>query len=126
MTRKEITGERPTEYSKWHRTLPDNYPMLDLDSIEVRNGIPVAIIELGRMGRAKFTPWQKKIVKIIATALGIPAFFVEYKFEDGSAIFRINNLFTNKIKIMNKEKYSNFIMGLKIKNKRLYMFGDSQ
>jgi len=48
MSRWEVTNERPTEYSTWHRTLPNSCPYTDIDLVEVRKGKIVAIIETKR------------------------------------------------------------------------------
>lgn len=46
MPREEITGERPTNFSRWHRqTLPPWCCLADVDWAEVRAGQVVAFLE---------------------------------------------------------------------------------
>lgn len=46
MVKKETTGGRPTNYSSWHRTLPNQCYAIDIDWVECRNGfLPKALIE---------------------------------------------------------------------------------
>jgi len=119
MSRYEYTGERPTDYSQWHRTLPDHIKAQDIDWVEYRvdNGDPrpVALIETGRWKRAKFIPNQEKIIKQIGYSLDIPCYFVEYAidtFDYNNNVFKVKNLKNDKTEIMNNQQYSKFIMGL--------------
>jgi len=116
VSRKEITNERPTDYSKWHRTLPDFCKVQDLDWIEYRIKDDelkiVAIIETGRWSRTKFVGNQIKVTKHIAEKLGVPCFFVEYIIKNGNSIFKVKDLDTEKERIMSELEYSNFIKKL--------------
>ena len=119
MSHREMTGERPTDYSKWHRTLPDYCKAKDIDWIEYRekNGsvIPVAVIEVGRWRRTKFVGNQVTISKHIAEKLGIPLFFVEYTIKPNDYdknVFKVINMQDGSERIMSNMEYSNFIEGL--------------
>ena len=120
MTRNETTNERPTDYSKWHRALPDYCMAQDVDWVEYRSIneelIPVAIIETGRKDRTRFKDAQIIISKQIAKALDVPIFFVEYYIDEKDYK---NNRFivkklddTNKVITLNNHEYSEFIKGL--------------
>jgi len=120
MSRYEKTGERPTDYSKWHRTLSDECKVQDVDWVEYRieNDKPVikAIIETGRWNKTKFVGNQIKVAKIVAEKLGVPCFFVEYSINDDNYeknVFKVINLENEKkFRIMSNIEYSNFIIGL--------------
>ena len=115
MSRNEITSERPTDYSKWHRTLSDVCKVQDVDWVEYRiiDGEPVikAIIETGRWDRTKFIGNQIKVTKIIADALGVPCYFVEYSID--KQVFKVKELKDDTSeRIMSETEYRNFIEGL--------------
>ena len=118
MTRYETTGERPTDYSKWHRTLPDYCKTQDIDWVEYRIKdeilTPVALIETGRWARTKFIGSQISLSKTIAKKLEIPIYFVEYSINEdnyGKNIFKVKDLNKeNSFRIMNNKEYSKFIM----------------
>ena len=117
MSRKEITNERPTDYSKWHREkLPAFCLAQDVDWIEYRKFgeivKPVAIIETGRWDRTKFIGNQRIISQYIAKKLDVPCFFVEYHINNGNSVFKVLELLENKERIMSELEYKNFIMGL--------------
>lgn len=122
MSRNEITNERPTDYSKWHRTLPNYCKAQDIDWIEYRikdeEPTPVAIIETGRWNRSNFVGNQILITRGIAEKLGIPVYFVEYSIDKKNYdknVFKIQNLddlYENNTRIMSNVEYSNFIKQL--------------
>ena len=118
MTRQETTNHRPPEYNLWHRTLPDDCPMMDIDCIEVRDGKVRAIVETGRMGIAKFSDWQRMITREVARRLVVPCFFVEYYINLDrpiSNMFNVTNLMTNKIyKDIDDVTYRQFLMNFDI------------
>lgn len=116
MSRIETTFERPSDYSQWHRSLPDCCKVQDIDFVEYREndkGLEiVAIIETGRWSRSKFVGNQVEITKMIAERLNVPAYFVEYVIDDNRSIFRIRSLDINEDRIMSENEYKNFIMRL--------------
>jgi len=120
MTRNETTNERPTDYSQWHRTLPDWCMAQDVDWVEYRTIneelTPVAIIETGRWNRTRFKDAQIEISKKVAIALNIPVYFVEYFIDEKD--YKNNRFKVKKIDsdndeiILTNHEYSEFIKGL--------------
>jgi hypothetical protein len=130
MVREERTNFRDQEYSNWHRTIGESYSMYDIDSIEFRwdgRGI-VAIIELKKNIGGIPKDDQGKVYLIIARALNIPYYLVQY--EEGMneiSVFKYNDngLAYNKknwkqVKKQsgkpylpfNKKEYGEFLKGL--------------
>ena len=84
---KEITGNRPSNYSQWHRTLPKWCMMTDGDWFEQRwiNGkiTSVAYIETIQIGsvenaNVEYPVWEHKerLCREIEEKMGIPVFVV--------------------------------------------------
>jgi len=122
MTTGETTGERPTDYSTWHRNeLPGYCTAQDIDWVEYRikdeKPIPVAIIETGRWNRSKFKDFQVQIAKTIAEKLEIPVYFVEYFIDEENyynnrfKVIKLNN--GNKEIVLRNEEYKEFLKNLK-------------
>ena len=118
MTRYETTGERPTDYSKWHRSLPDYCKAQDVDWVEYRIKedipMPVAVVETGRWSRSKFKGSQIVLSRHIAEKLDVPSYFVEYAIDENNYennVFKVKNLNNdNGFRIMSNKEYSKFIM----------------
>lgn len=119
MTRNETSNERPTDYSKWHRKLPDYCMAQDVDWVEYRTIndelTPVAIIETGRWDRTRFKDAQIIISKQIAEKLNIPIYFVEYFIDESDCKnnrFKVKKLKEGDEIILNNREYGEFIKGL--------------
>jgi len=110
-------------YSKWHRKLPDNCIMVDIDSIEIRNNGPIAIIETTEFnyaaaipkyihsiinGRAKF---QIEFIKNLAISLKISAYYVFH--DKDCSVFYIYNVLDKSITKYDEKQYIIFIKNLK-------------
>jgi hypothetical protein len=118
----EKTGNRPSEYSLWHRSLGPEYFAIDLDYIEFRKerGIVAFIAVSGETINEKHLINSKKyiwartliergILKRLSEKTGIPAFFVIHTKD--LKIFHVHNLGEDlsTFKKMEKEEYSKFI-----------------
>lgn len=113
-------------YSYWHRKLGYSYFAMDLDFIEVRDNIPVAVIEtslctwrhdechkvfnrfLGETGGFQF-----EVAYWCAKWLNVPAFIVcddnIGNFKSGSPLFNILSLNTGELKRLSKAEYQIFL-----------------
>lgn len=89
MTREERSGWRDEWMSRWHRRkLSDNEPCHDIDSVEWRNGSPIALIEWKyslrsstvEMSKSQFklSEWAIDRLKILAFNLRIGFFLIQY------------------------------------------------
>jgi hypothetical protein len=81
LARYEITGKRDLTYSGWHRTLPDDIAMIDIDSLEWchRCREPLALVETARYtGRGKVA----SVTARLAAKAGIPAYIVWYLMDE--------------------------------------------
>ena len=93
MVKEETTGKRPSNYSLWHRTLPNECYAMDIDWVECPGGIPRALIEASEINYEyvnkgedpyKKTLWyvlrrtwlQREVLYHIAKKLGIKAYIV--------------------------------------------------
>lgn len=120
MSRWEVTNERPTEYSTWHRTLPNSCPYTDIDLVEVRKGKIVAIIETKRgLYKRNLNPnrswnWQKSILIQLSKKLDCKVFLIEYDIDIenyDNNLFDITDLFTDKeYPNITNYKYCNFCL----------------
>lgn len=125
-TKQEKIYERPSEYSKWHRTLGKDCLACDIDFVEYRLGRGVVgfIATTSRfkdeehMINSKKYVWQRtsierKILKELSEASDVPAYFVFHL--DDLSIFHVHNPSNNDLKTfirMNKDEYSDFVKGL--------------
>ena len=113
MSKREITGKRPLNYSRFHREqLPPWCYMTDLDSIEWRDsrGI-VALIETADIHSRCDRRWQMNVIRELSCRADIPAYFVRYDQE--CRIFlveRIDRLGFQKV--MDRNQYIKFIREL--------------
>jgi len=117
----EYSKYRDLSYSQWHRTLSSKCYAMNLDWIEIRGNNIVAIIE-EKDDRGSLSEWKKEIFLKIAYALDIPAYLTFHNCcmrDDHKELwkFRVINLKTNEIKIMNEKQYREFLE--KINNKNL-------
>ena len=118
MVKPEHTGKRDLTFHRWHRTLPPDCYMVDLDCIEWRSekGI-VALIELARHTAIVYKKkFQCKIIKELATKAQIPAYLVLYNGD--LTYFEVYDLLSaNKVtecdkQIMNQKEFRVFIQKL--------------
>jgi len=120
---EEITGKRPTNYSKWHRppTLPSWCYMTDGDWFEqrVRNGklISVAYIETIEIdnpseGDKTHPVWKSKksLLLEIQEKMDIPSYIVWHNAE--CTDFLVLRISETKPKRMNQNEYKAFIKSL--------------
>jgi hypothetical protein len=120
MVKPELTGQRDLAYSKWHRTLPNYCYMIDLDSVEWRNGRGVvALIETCRGTAVAYKKkFQLRVLKEIALKLQVPCYLVIYHYTDGEiktfdVYDLLNGEFPNCPRLrMNERQYRNFIQKL--------------
>lgn len=122
MNRHEVTFERPTDYSEWHRTLPDSCPVTDIDYLEIRCGEIKAIIETKRglykrnHKNDKCWIWQKSILINLSKKLNCSAYLVEYDINVENYdmnLFDVTNLITDKeYSNITEYKYKKFIKSL--------------
>lgn len=79
MSRTEITGVRDLTFSRWHRTLSDDFTYIDLDYVAYcrRCRSPLALIEMSTDPNKTFTVTRK-----LAEAAGIQAWLLIYTKEN--------------------------------------------
>jgi hypothetical protein len=119
---EEVTGERPSNYSKWHRrALPSWCSVTDGDWFEQRTKDgkfkAVAYIETIQVpvvhGADKaYPPWPSKanLCQEIKDEMGIPVYIVWHN--AGCDDFLVLKLGEAKPKRMNGQEYAEFIKGL--------------
>jgi len=98
MSRYEKTNNRPTDYSSWHRTLPNSCPTTDIDFVEIRNNVIKALVEVKNNG-VDIQDWQKNVYIELAKKLECAAYFIRYtinEFNYNDNIFNVTNLITNE------------------------------
>lgn len=111
MVKKETTGERPGNYSSWHRTLPDKCYSCDIDWVEYRGGLVKALIETSEINYTyvsdgedpylktmwyvlRRTWFQRKVLYEIAKKLDIKAFIVVHEPESNPKNFLLLEITT--------------------------------
>lgn len=119
---EEITGKRPTNYSRWHRkALPDWCKVTDGDWFEqrVKEGVfrSVAYIETIQVptvdnADANYPPWasKKSLCLEIEEKMGIPAYVVWHNAD--CMDFMVLRITETTPKRMNEEEYKQFIKNL--------------
>ena len=123
MVKPEFTGKRDLTYNLWHRTVGDQYYMLDVDCLEWRNGRGiVAIIERGlynsesnysKEAIIRFKRFELKVVTELSQKLKVPAYLTFYNIELSEFdVYQIQSEQALHFKKMNVEEYSNFIRNL--------------
>lgn len=121
MVKEERTFKRDLTYNVWHRTIGDDYYMIDLDCIEWRkNRGTVAIIE--RTMDMQNCPlkqiiedkrFELTVYSEIAQKLEVPAYLTFYNEElTEFRVFMIQNESAKFWKTMNNIEYTSFIRGL--------------
>lgn len=124
-TKSEKTGNRPDEYSLWHRTLGPEYYSVDIDYVEYRKerGIVAFIATSGEcederhiINSKKYiwerTKLERDILNQLANKFGVPALFVIHT--KGLTIFHVHdiNQGLRSYKSMDKNQYETFIKSL--------------
>jgi len=127
---REITGKRPTNYSRWHRAkLPENCYMTDGDWFEQRlvNGemFTIAFIEtiqippqFVQQAQQTFYLWSSKeaLMKSINSQVDFPCFVVRHTAD--CKIFCVSQINSNgqetEAIIMFEEEYKQWLVSLKI------------
>jgi len=112
VSRREVTGKRPLEYSKFHREhLPRWCYMTDIDAVEWREGRGiVALIETADIRSKCDRDWQLRVLKELSRRSGIPAYFVRHDRE--CTIFVVERLDGPGYWVMNREEYKRFLREL--------------
>jgi len=121
MTFNETTNNRPSEYSKWHRELGNEYTAIDIDYVEIRNGKIRALIcttycysrqhiHLNKDVIFKRTEFERKIVIDMALKLGVPAYYVIHSIDMKD--FLVVDLLKETNEEMNEAEYVKFIKEL--------------
>jgi len=124
-TKCEKTGNRPKEYSLWHRSLGQEYFAVDIDYVEFRKGRGiVAFIAVSgevnneeHLNNSKKYIWirtkvEREILSQLSIKTKIPAFFVIHTKD--LTLFHVHNLREDldKFTKMDQEEYSKFIKSL--------------
>lgn len=124
MTRPEYTGVRDLSYSAWHRAkLSSRCYAMNLDWIEFRrnpadvnNPRIVAVMEEKDDRASEYKEWNKSIIKQIAAGVNAPAYLVYHngprRKDDEPWLFRVINLTTDELSVMNEDEYKQFIEAL--------------
>jgi hypothetical protein len=120
MVNTELTGNRPNNYSLWHRTLKSNMFMTDGDWFEqrVKDGKLVSVayietIQLSNLDAYKSYPvWRskKELCNEITTKMQIPSFVVYH--DTDCKNFVIINVVTGQIAKFDEDRYKDFLKGL--------------
>ena len=112
MVRPEVTGERPLEYSQWHRRhAPSWCYCTDLDFIEWRSGRGIVAVMEVKRGGACLTGFQLKVLKELSEKLGVPAYLIRHN-EDLTE-FRVEQLHPEHwTRTMNSHQYREFLASL--------------
>jgi len=118
---EEVTGKRPTAYSLWHRTLPEECYMTDGDWFEQRvldgDLKSVAYIETIqvpslRNADQKYPVWKskKELSLEIQRKMNIPAYIVWHNEE--CTRFLVRKISESTAREMNQTEYRRFIKNL--------------
>lgn len=139
--RPDTDVDRTVKYREWHRTFGPDICVNDLDQIEWRviDGavVPVAHIELSRVDGNRDVPltyleaaWnrftvrdlQSKVSTLVAEALGIPAYFVLFRWDLTEFWIRefyvpgrapVDDWFPPSVGGISADDYRSWIVGLK-------------
>ncbi len=124
-TKTEKTGNRPGEYSIWHRSLGAGYFAVDIDYVEFRRdrGIVAFIAVSGEFNDESHlinskpfiwrrTELERQILLDLSKRINVPAFFVIYTKD--LSIFHVHKIGEelNKFVKMNRNEYAKFIQSL--------------
>lgn len=129
MPQKEVTGKRPTNYSKWHRypNLPKWCRLADSDWFEIREKdnrlLPVACIETMEIGalfikiaQQEYPLWETKqaLLSAINQRMGIPVFVVRHTSD--CKLFALSRITQSGAEtpqtVLDEQGYKNFLINL--------------
>jgi pyruvate-formate lyase-activating enzyme len=83
MTRTERFGTRDLTYSRWHRTLADDLPYIDLDAIEYCQGCREALLLIELALDVGQSVKATTVLRKLATRAEVPALLAFYSVENG-------------------------------------------
>ena len=110
MVKKEGTGIRRLEYSRWHRTISPKCYLTDLDAVEYRYGRGIVALMEIKSQHSELSDFQIDVFNDLEKNTPYPLYIVWY--ESPMDRFRVLNYRTEEESMMSNQEYQKWVESL--------------